>query len=208
MWHTYTSVGGEWTGSTRRCRVCLVGFLGSTPGGAGCWWFSCWPDWPGRVDRSSLALARSGSLLLLWFFCVFLDLFSFSLVSSTVFFSSSCFEVMLSAPQGACFRVLLICLILVFPFPPLSPNLSYLLLLTRCHDYHSRSSGPLRGNLEVRVRLLLCVSIPSSIVSANRFSSCIVRRLLLCISITVDPASAFTLACQPKSVLVENADAC
>ena len=59
----------------------------------------------------------------------------------------------------------------------------------------------------IRAWLLLCVSIPGSIVSVNRFSSCVVRQLLLCVSITVDPVSAFTLAYQPNYVLVENADA-
>ena len=57
----------------------------------------------------------------------------------------------------------------------------------------------------LRARLLLCVSIPSSIASVNRLSSCVVRRLLLCVSMTVDPTSAFALACQPKYVSVENA---
>ena len=60
----------------------------------------------------------------------------------------------------------------------------------------------------IMARLLLCNSIPSSVASVNRFSSCVGRRLLLCISITVYPASAFTLACQPNPVLVENAEAC
>ena len=53
------------------------------------------------------------------------------------------------------------------------------------------------GTASARARLLLCISIPSSIASANRFSSCIVRWLLLCIRITVDPATAFVLAWQP-----------
>ena len=60
----------------------------------------------------------------------------------------------------------------------------------------------------VRARLLLCISIPGSVASANRFSSCVVRQLLLCVNITVDSASTFMLACQPNSVLVENADTC
>ena len=62
--------------------------------------------------------------------------------------------------------------------------------------------------IRVRAQLLLCVSIPGSIVSTNRFSSHVVRWLLLCVSITVDLASALALACQPNPVLVENADAC
>ena len=57
----------------------------------------------------------------------------------------------------------------------------------------------------VRAWLLLCASIPGSIASANRFSNGVVRQLLLCVSITIDPVSAFVLACQPISVLVENA---
>ena len=60
----------------------------------------------------------------------------------------------------------------------------------------------------IRVQLLLCVGIPGSVVSANRFSSRVVRCLLLCVSITTHPASAFVFACQPNSVLVEKADAC
>ena len=62
------------------------------------------------------------------------------------------------------------------------------------------------GRTHIRAQLLLCISIPDSVASANRFSSCIVRWLLLCASITIDPTSGFT--CEPKSVLVEKADAC
>ena len=60
----------------------------------------------------------------------------------------------------------------------------------------------------IRARLLLCIHIPGSVASVNRFSSRVVRCPLLCIGITVDPVSAFVLACQPNSALVENADAC
>ena len=60
----------------------------------------------------------------------------------------------------------------------------------------------------VRALLLLCISIPGSVASVNRFSSCTVRYLLLCISITVDLASVFALACQLNLVLVENTDVC
>ena len=61
--------------------------------------------------------------------------------------------------------------------------------------------------ISVSVRLPLCVSILGSVVSANQFSSHVVRCLLLCFSITGYPASVFVLACQPNYVLVENADA-
>ena len=50
--------------------------------------------------------------------------------------------------------------------------------------------------------------IPGTVASTNRFSRCAARCLLLCVSITVDPASAFILACQPNVVLVENEDTC
>ena len=86
----------------------------------------------------------------------------------------------------------------------------------RTHNPHSYTLDSERGQLHrpglgestysIRARLLLYVRIPSSIASANRFSSRVVRCLLLCVSITADSASAFTLACQPNPVLVENAE--
>ena len=64
------------------------------------------------------------------------------------------------------------------------------------------------SDIKIRAWLLLRVSIPGSVALANRFSTYVVGWLLLCVIITVDPASVFELACQPNSVLVENADAC
>ena len=59
----------------------------------------------------------------------------------------------------------------------------------------------------LKVRLLSCVSICGSIVSANQFSSRVVRGFLLCGSVSVGHVFVLALTCRLNPVVVENADA-
>ena len=56
------------------------------------------------------------------------------------------------------------------------------------------------GLTRVKGWLLLCISICSTIASANRFSSRVVRRLLLCGSVSLGHMLAFALKGRPSPV--------